>query len=545
MEVRKTIVKKLYQLINWLNKENPNSDSTNNQIDSLAPKILTEEKDVNKIKPYLDSLKKVIEAKNITNIALTGNYGSGKSTILKTFQYLNPNHTYLNISLASFKDNNNEDVKLERKLEISILQQIFYHVKPSEIPDSRFKRIINLTTRKLWGLAISFILWLISLVILFKFEYIEKLNPQTWNIDYNLDWLALLSISIFFLGIGLFSQIIIRLFSNSKINKFNIKGELELGNDIDKSVFNKHLEEIIYFFERTNYNIIIIEDLDRFESTDIFTKLREINILLNSSELIHREINFIYAIRDEMFTDKSERVKFFEYIIPVIPFINPSNAGEQLAKLITNANLENVLTKDFTEDIVTFIDDIDMRLLTNIFHEYQLYKNNLSNDLNQDNLFAIIVYKNMFPDDFGLLHKRDGKLYKFIANKDSYIKGLLENINNKIVSSQTSIDIIKKESTDNISDLKSIYINAIHLNIPRANSLIIEDEEVLFSELVKDNYFDLLENISDISYYQFTLSTYYSNRYDKTTKYSNISFSDIENYVNREFTYQVYNIIEK
>src|SRR5690606_12307605 len=174
-----------------------------------------------------------------------------------------------------------------------------------------------------------------------------------------------------------------------------------------------HLEEIIYFFERTDYNVVIIEDLDRFESTDIFTKLREINILLNQSKLIKRRINFLYAIRDEVFTDKSERVKFFEYIIPVIPFINPSNSGDQLAKLVKEAKLEDILSKDFTEDVVTFIDDIDMRLLINIFHEYLIYRQNLDEGLNQDRLFAMITYKNLYPDDFGLLNKRTGNLYGF------------------------------------------------------------------------------------------------------------------------------------
>ncbi len=177
----------------------------------------------------------------------------------------------------------------------------------------------------------------------------------------------------------MFSKTVVRLFSNSKISKLNIQGEVELGDNIDKSVFNEHLEEILYFFERTDYNVIVIEDLDRFENTDIFTKLREINILLNNSKSIQskrgdEKINFLYAIKDDMFKDKNERVKFFEYIIPIIPFINPSNADEQLSKLIKEAKLESVLSQEFTSDVITFIDDVDMRLLINIFHEFVLYR---------------------------------------------------------------------------------------------------------------------------------------------------------------------------
>lgn len=107
---------------------------------------------------------------------MTGGYGSGKSTILKTFQHSNrENYNFLNISLAAFnqkklKESYKEiyDIKvangktievaekevanefketiisneeLERLLEISILQQIIYKVKLSNLPESRFKRI--------------------------------------------------------------------------------------------------------------------------------------------------------------------------------------------------------------------------------------------------------------------------------------------------------------------------------------------------------------------------------------------------------------------
>lgn len=53
---------------------------------SLAPKVITEESEKEKIKPYLDSLIKAINTKDVNNVAITGSYGSGKSTILKTFQ---------------------------------------------------------------------------------------------------------------------------------------------------------------------------------------------------------------------------------------------------------------------------------------------------------------------------------------------------------------------------------------------------------------------------------------------------------------------------
>lgn len=503
---------------------------------SLAPRILTDEEDIKRIQPYLDALKTAIDDQNISNIALTGGYGSGKSTIIRTFQERNRGYKYLNISLASFKDNQQEDEKLERKLEISILQQIFYHVAPSVIPDSRFKRIVNISGRKLWMIAAGLILWLISAITIFSFRYIEKLNPGSWDLSKSFSWYAVPVFLIFFSGIGFFAKAVVRLFSNSKISKFNIRGELELGENIDKSVFNQHLEEILYFFERTDYNVVVIEDLDRFESTEIFTKLREINILLNKSDLISRQINFLYAVKDEMFTNKNDRVKFFEFVIPVIPFINPANAGDQLTRLIREAELEGVLSKEFTEDVVTFIDDIDMRLLINIFHEYRLYRENLSKELPQDELFAMIVYKNMFPDDFGALAKREGKLYRILSKRNDYVKELLDKTETKIQAKQAEVERIEQELVPSIRELRSIYIDAIRQKFPEAVSLHFEGE-VTFDTLLEDDRFpDLFKY--PLSHYKFISHPHSSGYFSKQKVHAKLMFAEIEKSVNTAFTYK-------
>lgn len=50
---------------------------------------------------------------------------------------------------------------------------------------------------------------------------------------------------------------------------------------------------------------MIIEDLDRFDNTDIFLKLREVNQLLNQSNSVGRKVTFIYAVKDDMFLMKN------------------------------------------------------------------------------------------------------------------------------------------------------------------------------------------------------------------------------------------------
>lgn len=557
-QIRLYLVKQLSRLTIWLKNKDKEPESS---VISLAPRVLSKEEDLKIIQPYLTELERSLNQKDITNIAVTGAYGSGKSTIIKTFQKIHSEYEYLNVSLASFTDNDENGKKkssnpkvngegnsiepdkfntnLERRLEISILQQLFYHVKPSEIPDSRFKRINNNKWWKLLLSSVGIIFWLISILLLFKFNYINKINPSTWHTSLRFDWVAFISIIGFFTGVGFFLKYIIRLFSNSKLKKLSIKGELELGDNVDKSVFNEHLEEIIYFFERTPYNVIVVEDLDRFDTTDIFTKLRELNILLNTSKLIAREINFIYAVKDELFTDKNERVKFFDYIIPIIPFINASNAGVKLNELISTRNLENVLTSDFKQDIVSFIDDIDMRLLINIFNEFCVYRKIIHVEI-PDNLFAMIVYKNIYPDDFGKLSKREGDLYSFITNKSTYIKGLTDKLNKEIDKIKFEISNIENEAITSEKTLRATYINAIHELLPEA--LYLLKDKISFANLNHDEHFDKIKKSNNISFF------YYRQNYGNLLQQdSGKSFSQIEAHVNSEYSYdeRLQNITDK
>lgn len=502
---------------------------------SLAPKVITEESEKEKIKPYLDALIKAVNTKDVNNIAITGSYGSGKSTILKTFQKEYKScFRFLNVSLASFNkinDESNEDSeKLQRLLEISILQQIIYSVNPGKIPDSHFKRIQNIPLGRKVIIALSITLWFLCLLLFWQNNYIEIVNPKNWSIDKNPDWEGIIISVISFFGISIIFYKIIELFRNSKISRVSIQGEIELNNKEieDKSIFNQYLDEIIYFFQKTEHNILIIEDLDRFENTNIFTKLREINILLNNSNLIKKKVSFIYAISDDFFTDKRERVKFFEYIIPIIPFVNYYNAEEQLKKLIEESGLEkNIFSDDFISDITLFIDDIDMRLLVNIFQEFLVYKDIVGkiNPVNEQ-LFAIITYKNIAPEDFNKLGSRQGKLFSLLNDKDKYVRNFIEEINKEISEKEkyieNYIERISIEYPKNIEELKIIYLSHIFKEISSYES---ND----FQEALSD--FDDVISKENIKYH-------YRDYYSRSEGKYSFNFSEIEKQVNPNLSYE-------
>jgi hypothetical protein len=487
------------------------------------------------------------EDEDIKNIALTGPYGSGKSTILKTFQknYKGTNLKFLNISLATFKE---EKVKLDengnpiekqkdellRLIETSILQQIFYHEEDKNIPDSRFKKIKSYSAKKLFFSSIGILLFLISLLN-YSYPYfiqsVFKDNPLSIIIC---DTLHYGSILIILIGLFFIVYKSIRIISSITINKLKFQNaEIGIGESINKSILNHHLDEILYFFSIRPYNVVIIEDLDRFQETEIFTKLREINLLLNNSEKTKKKnIVFIYAVRDDMFSD-NERIKFFDFIIPVIPVINSSNSSEILRFKKKKYNYD--LTDTFIEDISFFIDD--MRLLHNITNEFYLYKiKQGETPLNQDKLFAIITYKNIYPNDFVSLSKNEGVLYNVLNFKSKYS-------NQEINRIEKEISILKNETKNldslnfkNINELRQLYVIRIMESLDNFNSFIINNEPISLDDLLKDDNFEYLK--SDELFYK---SSFHNRSYNRTEYPINkveIAFSKIEKKINSKKSYE-------
>ena len=492
-------------------------------------------------KKYSNVLEWALKNDNIKNIALTGSYGSGKSSIIKTFINEHRGYKTLNISLASFSDNDlSEDNDVNRLLELSILQQMFYHVKHSQIPDSRFKRIRSLNTKTVIFKSLLFITWLLSTVMFFRIQCItSSFLWGKYNLDNNLT-ISLISFGVFVLGVIYIIYKAIRISNNSKLNKLNVQsGEIEISNGVDLSILNKHLDEILYFFEVTRFDIVIFEDLDRFNNTEIFTKLRELNILVNHSKQINKRIVFLYAIKDDMFQDK-ERTKFFDFIIPIIPIVNTSNSGEMLLRKLTKANLINEESKDslsidFISDVSMYIED--MRLLKNIYNEYTIYKAKLDTKLNQNNLLAMIIYKNIFPSDFVDLHNDKGNVHSIFRRKTELIHGLINKNNEDIRASRKEVQQIENITIKNIQELRAIYIEAIIEQIPNANSIEINDSLYEFKQVKNDDNFSLLTECSTIKYGHYTYNTYYR-QHATTTTDSGLSFESIENDIDSEQTYE-------
>lgn len=516
-------------------------------IDTLLPKKLDKADDSYKSVVELDEVLSSAKELNIKNIALTGPYGSGKSSVLiSLMKDFHKGRNYLPISLATLQANEEDNNILERedeipetekrienlnrKIEYSILQQLIYREKAEIVPNSRFRRIVHLSKKKLRRYSICVVLSLICFLILFEpsFAKVDSIyNFFSWGNTWN---------TIFdFLSFGwllyiLFTAIryVFRSYSNSKLNKLNLKdAEIEVVEN--NSIFNRHLDEILYFFQVTEYDVVIIEDLDRFGTPNIFLKLRELNQLINESKIVGRHITFIYAVKDDIFKDE-ERTKFFDYIITVIPVINPSNSKDKLKSALEAKGCGNEISDEDLSEMAFFIQD--MRILTNIVNEYKQYRDKLCANqgvqLNKTKLLAMIVYKNYYPQDFALLHRRQGKIYECINSKVYFISQALKVIEGKENNLKQQEQDYKKDLNLSKIDLRRLFLfNLWHTISQNLMSIQIGNEFYTLEQIAKNeqlfNELLTMQSITYRYYYGYTYSQSTSidfKRIDKAINYS-------------------------
>lgn len=106
---------------------------------------LTLRDDIN-IDVYEEALDYVFESDDIRNVAISGAYGAGKSSVLASYKKKHPNKKYLHISLAHFNSEKKDDKEdkgekgvSESVLEGKILNQLIHQISSDNIPQTNFK----------------------------------------------------------------------------------------------------------------------------------------------------------------------------------------------------------------------------------------------------------------------------------------------------------------------------------------------------------------------------------------------------------------------
>ena len=454
---------------------------------------------------YNEALDFVFKEEDLLNIAISGPYASGKSSVIKTYEEkhhgnLNGIHislSYFSPNLKSKIKNQNPDDELtfndELMLERKIINQLIHQIDPKQIPytDFKVKTESNKLIKIFWACIIS--------VFFCCFIY---MNATLFNKIFEEYTLVFIGLS-FALITFIFYKIIDLQNSKNLIRKLKIfESELDISSsECDVSYFDKYLDEIIYILDKSQLDFIVFEDIDRYDDNLILSKLRELNYIYNKRQKNHKKeqkgkpIKFIYLIKDEIFESK-ERTKFFDYILPIVPVIDNSNSLGKMEQLFKSKNIYSDFSISFLDTLSLYLDDI--RLIKNICNEYIIYKKKLPHQTSwfkKENLLAIIVYKNIFPEDYSLtrLGLGQGVVHRIIETlkleKNIDCKTQIKQLNSEIQSKKEEIKNLKPDHLKSLDELEASYIkfpSKIYSNEYKLISSL--KREKLIHYLKKNNY---------------------------------------------------------
>lgn len=437
------------------------------KFNSLTPDILKENKQV-----YKDALNYVFSNDDIRNIAITGVYGAGKSTVWNTYKNnkskernfnlfrINPFKNVITVCLGKYSDklDKNEPLpknELDSRVETQIINQILSQIKAKDIPLSKYKFKGNNSFIKLFLNILLSMLFIGSISIFWiRKEIVEILNKKLEWFDMSI---LLLSISgMIFVSVGVF---LYHFYKENKVkfSKVNLKvAEAQFSDDnIDETILERDMREIVYLLSSSKSNIVVFEDLDRYDNVDIFIKLKELNFLLNSyleTNEKNRVVRFVYLIKDGLFHTK-DRTKFFDFILPIIPVVDSNTSEGHLLDLLGMGNEKqenageqnnNSLNKNVLRNVSLYIDD--MRILRNIVNEYIVYSKILrvsEEKLDENKLFSLITVKNTYPNEFDLLQEDKGYISGIFKNLEDYRFSKTKDLNTELLKYVSNIESVK------------------------------------------------------------------------------------------------------
>lgn len=413
---------------------------------------LTPEYQADNHRVYLDAVEYALTGENagcIRNIALTGSYGTGKSSVL---QQVARNHKkkVIQVSLSTLgiqdveSDDSAEHSKTNR-IQKEIVKQFLYSEDPAKAPGSRFRRISRLNFKRELAAALLLgpVVALVFLLAGWTDKLVDLVQPYVpASVEPNL---PLIAAAVTWLSATGFSLALRYLTHHRlKIEKVTAgPATISLAED-SASFFDRYLDEIVYFFDVTKCDIVIFEDIDRFDDPHIFETLRALNTLLNGAQQLKgRSIRFVYAIKDSIFDElglraareegarlvdndsvqvdaadaelaRANRTKFFDLVIPVVPFITHLSARDVMAGVMKG--IRHGVSNDLIDLTARHL--ADMRFIKNVRNEFVIFRQKVlpvanegpefaegaqrdeGLELSENSLFAMMLYKGTHLSDF-------------------------------------------------------------------------------------------------------------------------------------------------
>ncbi|MGH3626044.1 MAG: hypothetical protein ACRDRL_01155 [Sciscionella sp.] len=430
---------------------------------------------------YLRHLDEAVKKPKNLNIALTGRYGTGKSSVLDEFESKNKTTT-LRLAISTLAPDS-EGVTLTNRIQKELVKQLLYRAAPRKFPFSRFNRIVPLSRKRavfeatiatgVVGSILAFLGWLPAIA--------GTGSGHHWLVRV-LSWLIFVALVVVVLTA--LRRVIYGRFVVSDVSAAGAAVKL---TQHTSTYFDEYLEEIVYFFDEVSPDIVIFEDLDRFDDPHIFEALRELNTLLNHTAKRRKKgepLRFIYAIKDSLFerlgsdsqksqhdaataeTVRANRTKFFDIVIPLVPFISHRNARELLAELLKAGGFTGI-----DRPLVTLVAQhaTDMRLLRNICNEYAVFAERLLTSgktapgLTASNLFALVAYKNFHLEDFEEISRRNSDLDVLYDRRRELVRAAIDDCEKRkrnLLNEPTrykSMESVAKRLGDRLTAIATLY----------------------------------------------------------------------------------------
>lgn len=528
----------------------------------FSPIDVCEDEDKSSYEEEFNQIKYALENDKAKNLAILGKFGTGKSSLISSFfKHAHINNKkisekeYVTVSLADFdylkgnssdnieddlaansrsdKDNNSDTTdkkgcneSSENKIDSSnknnhssgkssyqnlesvekeIIRQLSYGKLSKNVPISFLSKF---KTRLCDTFVIS--LYLSPLLVLFlssffiKDEIVHLFNYAPGSTLTKL--LVLTSITVGYVFI-FFKFISPRLrFKHLSLSSLSISVDQK---DSD-NIIDAYLDEITYLFEQSKCKYVIFEDLDRGNNPEVFTHLRNLNIVLNNDircknkngcfwKRCQRRIVFIYLLRNDLLSPQ-DMVKFFDYTLSITPYAASSNIAFHALKIrdelyayykkiedgktsedkliasqeigdqvptdqqikITQKSTESknfkkselfseeALDNDFIISVSRFVGDL--RNIKQIFNDCQLLIGNFEflfedSKIIGKKIFSISALKNYYPSDYNELISNKGKLYELMNRKGEY-RSFVENVKNYFKNLNDKNDKLTSEDFD-------------------------------------------------------------------------------------------------
>lgn len=414
---------------------------------------------------YENALDYVFNNDDIRNVAISGAYGAGKSSILESYKAKHQGKRYIHISLAHFSENqpqNEPDTIKESVLEGKILNQLIHQIPSEKIPQTNFKVKQSINRCQLLRSTLTVLLFALAVLLFVFFEkwttIVNQLEAERVKSILLPFTTANARMIIGVVAVGFAFVLTYKLFKLQRnkgvFRKLSFQGtEIEIFEQSEESYFDKYLNEVLYLFDNVDADVIVFEDMDRFDANRIFERLREVNTLTNLQRKKDEKevLRFFYLLRDDLFVSK-DRTKFFDYIIPVVPVMDSSNSYNQFISHLKRNGLYGKFDESFLQGLSLYVDD--MRLLKNICNEFLVYFNRLNTtELDYNKMLAIITYKNLFPRDYSDLQLNKGFVGSLFQHKELLIQSEEKRIQRDIDDLSSRIEGVKSEHLKSLQEL--------------------------------------------------------------------------------------------